>query len=265
VLRHPGRRQQELVALRGVERLRLEARQAHCQRIQIHTDRLAPEPPSLHQHGAGAAEGVGNGAALRGECADEVRRRDRMQAGGIAVKAVHVIAHAVLRIDGERALHRLDQLLRALETLDAPAHVRKRAPRAARGRLLERRVSSLRRGPALQATGPFPHLLRRPLVELVHRFGLGTGPGLRRRERLSQARARPGGPLLPALRRPTIALRWTLIALRRAGFACEWAPASCLRALGSGLGRTRLGSRGARLGGAPAAILRRLLGRLRRA
>jgi hypothetical protein len=120
---HTLRREQQLGALLGHERLRLEPSQANGERVQIDTERFAPETSSFDQHGATAAKGIGHAAARRRQIADQVSRGDGVQARRVAMKPVYVVAHALLGIDREAAPHDLDQLARTFEPLDAPPDV----------------------------------------------------------------------------------------------------------------------------------------------
>src|SRR6185295_14981409 len=130
-LGHAHRRVEQIVALRRVERICLEAREPYGERVQIEPERLATETPRLDQHGAAATERICHLTAHWREGFDQTRGGARMQARRIAVKAVHVIAHPAFGVHAETAPDHRGQLLGPLEALDPPPDVRERAPLSA--------------------------------------------------------------------------------------------------------------------------------------
>jgi hypothetical protein len=108
--------------------MRLEAREPDRERIQIETERAATESTRLDQHGAATTERICHLAAWRREGFDQAPSGARMQARWIAVKAVHVVAHAAFGVHAQAAANHGGQLLRPFEPFDAPAHVRQRSP-----------------------------------------------------------------------------------------------------------------------------------------
>src|SRR5690606_23019130 len=109
----------------------LQPRQLHGQGIQIGTERDTPQGARLHQHGATAAEWIEHARARLGQAFHQPARSDGMQTCRIAVKAVHVLHHALfVRRDVERAPDGALLVLRAALERHRSADVAQRAPLA---------------------------------------------------------------------------------------------------------------------------------------